>query len=67
MFTAKFLFKDKSYFTRTGITNILKKNNLWSDENPHVIQSHHQQQQICSNLQAGVLGNCLRIPHILLV
>jgi hypothetical protein len=66
MFTAKILFKDKSYFIRTGITSIHNEH-VWSDENPHVIPSHHQQEQICSNLLAGILGDCLIILHTSLV
>jgi hypothetical protein len=36
----KVLFMDKSYFTKSGITN-MKKEHMWPDKYLHVIQFHH--------------------------
>lgn len=56
IFAGKFLFTDKSCFTRAGMASIHTKH-VWSDENPHLIWSHHYQQWISVNLWLGILGD----------
>jgi hypothetical protein len=65
MFTEKVLFNNKSLFSGAGIPNIHNEH-AWSDENFHAVWSHHYQWQFSINLWAGVSGNCLIGPHILL-
>jgi hypothetical protein len=55
---------DELCFTRTGITSIQNRP-MQSDENTHVIWSHHQHWQFCINLWAEILCNWLICPHIL--
>jgi hypothetical protein len=51
----------------TEMTNIHNEY-VWSHENRHAIWSHHQQRQLSINtsMWAGILGDCLTDPHILL-
>jgi hypothetical protein len=59
---ARVLLTYKSWFTRTGITNI-QSEHVWSDENPHAIRFHRQQMTVL--LWDRILGDSLKGPHIL--
>jgi hypothetical protein len=63
--TGKVLFMDKLNFTGNEIANIHNKCML-SDENGHVIQTYHQQQQFSIKVWVGILGDTSLGPHILL-
>lgn len=63
-FAAKVLLTDESRFTKTEITNIHTED-VWADVNPHAIRSHCQHLLFSINLWAGILGDCLKGPHIL--
>jgi hypothetical protein len=65
-FTGNDLFMDKLNFTETEITKI-HNNHVLSDENGHVIQSHHQQQQFSIKVWVGILGDCIIRPSHLTV
>jgi disulfide bond formation protein DsbB len=65
VFTAAVLFMDESCFSRTRMTNIHNEH-MWWGENPYATQSHFSSDIFSSNLWAGILGDCLIGPRILL-
>jgi hypothetical protein len=42
-----------------------QKKHVQSDENPHMILSHHEQRQFSINLWVGNSDDCLISPHII--
>ncbi|GFW36497.1 DUF4817 domain-containing protein [Trichonephila clavipes] len=64
-FAASVLFTDEATFSLEGVMNF---HNLhtWADENPHAIRPHGAQRKCSINVWAGIVGDCLLGPYILL-
>jgi hypothetical protein len=56
-------FTDESSFARTGLTDI-RKEHVWSDQNPHGLRSHHLQRNLSFNLWTKILGEEFTFWHI---
>ncbi|KAJ4435587.1 hypothetical protein ANN_18203 [Periplaneta americana] len=64
-FPALVLFTDEAQFTRDGITNFHNQH-VWAYENPRATVPSHQQVRFSLNMWAGIIGDRLVGPHVLL-
>ncbi|KAJ4437983.1 hypothetical protein ANN_13922 [Periplaneta americana] len=63
-FPALVLFTDEAQFTRDGITNFHTQH-VWAYENPRATVPSHHQVRISLNMWAGIIGDRLVGPHVL--
>lgn len=65
LFPAVVLFSDEASFTREGIFNTHNAQ-VWAEENPHVIRRRAAQTRFSVNVCAGIIGDHLIEPYLLL-
>ncbi|KAJ4426764.1 hypothetical protein ANN_26563 [Periplaneta americana] len=63
-FPALVLFTDEAQFTRDGITNF-QNQHVWASENPRATVPSHHQVRFSLNMWAGIIGDRLDGPHVL--
>ncbi|KAJ4445089.1 hypothetical protein ANN_06888 [Periplaneta americana] len=63
-FPALVLFTDEAPFTRDGITNFHNQH-VWAYENPRATVPSHHQLRFSLNMWAGIIGDRLVGPHVL--
>ncbi|KAJ4437962.1 hypothetical protein ANN_13901 [Periplaneta americana] len=63
-FPALVLFTDEAQFTRDGIT-YFHNQHVWAYENPRATVPSHHQVQFSLNMWAGIIGDRLVGPHVL--
>ncbi|KAJ4443745.1 hypothetical protein ANN_05523 [Periplaneta americana] len=63
-FPALVLFTDEAQFTRDGITNFHNQH-VWAYKNPRATVPPHHQVRFSLNMWAGIIGDRLVGPHIL--
>ncbi|KAJ4451919.1 hypothetical protein ANN_03397 [Periplaneta americana] len=63
-FPALVLFTDEAQFTRDGITNFHNQH-VWAYENPRATVPSHHQVRFSLNMWAGIIGDRLVGPHVL--
>ncbi|KAJ4436248.1 hypothetical protein ANN_18879 [Periplaneta americana] len=63
-FPALVLFTDEAQFTRDGVTNFHYQH-VWAYENPRATVPSHHQVRFSLNMWAGIIGDRLVGPHIL--
>lgn len=63
-FDTEIMFTDEANFSRTAIRNF-HNNHYWAEENPHLIEESHHQNQFSLNVWIGIIGNYLIGPFIL--
>ncbi|KAJ4449249.1 hypothetical protein ANN_00646 [Periplaneta americana] len=63
-FPALVLFTDEAQFTRDGITNFHNQH-VWAYENPRATFPSHHQVRFSLNMWAGIIGDRLVGPHVL--